>query len=504
MSSHMCASGDSCMYKKMYEGSQKSLTDMSSRQSNSLTRLGRFRSGIVSVIRRAFPSEARMAESSMGKRLIDLDDEILLNFIENLTTDAARRDEKLALKAIGSILANYGFPIDINKPPVEWLGSITSHLQHITPPQPSLSDLFSLSDSSDLVDSSDSSNALLEVDSRATTTNDSGSLSYDEESIVSESPALADILWDGPVGNPDISDSWSPSPVAAKEYKASSTATSTSPVRVDSLGDVLEVSDSSQVRPQLFPTSPSRSKRGRKPRVSAEPASPFGSIDVPEGVLDDDVVQALIAASSIPRPVFTRDLVSITGSADVVDAWEDLCRSDPSKYPVRFIAPKQRHRLRGSLVIPDSSLRVSVKPSDWWFKCVDSYRASRLYELGVLLHAVGDEVVSFNFSEFAASLRLNSDRGLVGVVVMLDNRVDAADPAGGALFSELSSMLSERLTLVSVLTYSGESRDLDVLCDAVSELAVVNNWSVSVPVICGKCWEYAEDRGSNSRIVLGG
>jgi hypothetical protein len=504
MPEHMCSSGDACLYKKMYEGSQKSLTDMSSRQSNSLTRLGRFRSGIVSVIRRAFPSEARMAESSMGKRLIDLDDEILLNFIERLTTDAARRDEKLALKAIGSILSNYGFPIDINKPPVEWLSSITSHLQTITPPQPSLSDLFDLPDltgSSPSPEVSEMSQATKTVTVNPASDLESAS-NADDQNLLNTESSLADILWDGPAGNPDISSSWSPSPVVAKDY-VSPSASPTPSGSVDSLATVFESDDSVVVRPQLFPSTPSKSRRGRKPRVSAEPASPFGGASL-SGDLDDDLVQALIAASSIPRPVFTRDLVSITGSVDVVDAWEDLCRSDPSKYPVRFIAPKQRHRLRGSLVVPDSSLRVTVKPSDWWFKCVDSYRASRLYELAVLLHSVGDEVVSFNFSEFAASLRLNSDRGLVGVLVMLDNRIDRSDPAGKVLFSELSSMLSERLTLVSVLTYSGESRDLDLLCDAVSDLALVNNWSVSVPVICGKCWEYAEDRGSNSRIVLGG
>jgi hypothetical protein len=500
----MCSSGDSCLYKKMYEGSQKSLTDMSSRQSNSLTRLGRFRSGIVSVIRRAFPSEARMAESSMGKRLIDLDDEILLNFIERLTTDAARRDEKLALKAIGSILANHGFPIDINKPPVEWLSSITLHLQNIIPPQPSLSDLF---DSSDSPSEEVSPKNFKDLTPSINTPTEPQLVENFENVSETDSSSLADVLWDGPAGNTDISPSWSPSPVAAKEYTSSSndsTLTDSSNSKpTDSLADIFESDESIPVRPQLFPPTPSRAKRGRKPRVSAEPASPFGDANF-SGDLDDDLVQALIAASSIPRPVFTRDLVSITGSVDVVDAWEDLCRSDPSKYPVRFIAPKQRHRLRGSLVVPDASLRITVKPSDWWFKCVDSYRASRLYELAVLLHSVGDEIVSFSFSEFCASLRLNSDRGLVGVIVMLDNRIDRSDPAGQVLFTELSSMLSERLTLISVLTYSGESKDLDLLCDTVSDLAVVNNWSVSVPVICGKCWEYAEDRGSNSRIVLGG
>ena len=395
MADHLCASGDACLYKKMYEGSQKSLTDMSSRQSNSLTRLGRFRSGIVAVIRRAFPSEARMAESSMGKRLIDLDDEILLNFIENLTVDAARRDEKLALRAIGSILVNYGFPIDTSKPPVEWLAIITDFLQTHKFDSPSLSDLFDLSDSS--------TEQVTEAPASTVSPVKSADKSPSLES--SEGNDLSTLLWDGPVGNPSISDSWSPSPVAPKSKFSSSDTSDTSDTASvtvadtlgDSLGDSLDVPVSTDSRPKLFPSAPTKNRRGRKPRVSADPASPFGPVDSED--LDDDITQALIAASSIPRPVFTRDLVSITGSLSVVDAWEDLCRSNPSKYSVRFIAPKQRHKLRGSLVIPDASTRVSVKPSDWWFKCVDSYRSAKLYELSEQLHSVGEEIVSFSFNE---------------------------------------------------------------------------------------------------------
>lgn len=492
MADHLCASGDSCPYKKMYEGSQKSLTDMSSRQSNSLTRLGRFRSGIVSVIRRAFPAEARMAESSMGKRLIDLDDEILLNFVENLTVDAARRDEKLALRAIGSILVNYGFPIDTSKPPVEWLTSITEFLQDKKFDPPSLSELFELSDTP-----------------KDSATNTSESEATPPESLNNAEPDahegndLSTILWDGPAGNPAVSDSWSPSPLVPKaKFEGVSVDNNANPSSTDTLGDSLDSPSAVSHRPQLFPSTPSKGRRGRKPRVSAEPPSPFGPAASED--LDDETTQALLAASAIPRPVFTRDLVSITGSPSVVDAWEDMCRSNPSKYSVRFIAPKQRHKLRGSLVIPDASARVSTKPSDWWFKCVDSYRSAKLYELAVLLNSVGDEIVSFSFNNYCASLRLNSSRGLVGVVVVMDNRVDPADESATVLASELDSMLSERLTLIAVLTYSGEDKDLDDLCETVVSLSVSNKWSVSVPVIASKCWEYAEDRGSNSRIILGG
>jgi hypothetical protein len=210
--------------------------------------------------------------------------------------------------------------------------------------------------------------------------------------------------------------------------------------------------------------------------------------------------QALLAAASIPRPVFARDLVAVTGSLELVDEWEAECRANLSTSPVRFVAPKSRHRLRGCLVAVD---QTEVRASDWWNQSVKRYRAGRLYELAVLLHRVGDEVVSFSLDPEVAAFRLNTPRGLIGVVVLLDTKLSADGPSVADMVVHLEQMLSERLTMVAVLTTSAEPGSLESVADAVERAARENAWVPTAPVVAARSWEYADDRGTSAVMVLG-
>lgn len=516
--SHSHASGPcsaDCPYKKLYEGSQVSLTDMSARQAGSLARVGRLRAGVITVLRRSYPEVAVRAEQAMGRRLADVDDEVLLSLLESVSSASVREDERAALKAIASALLEAGYVIDPQAHPSTWVSTIRRvGLRQPGPatPAPTVEvvqkPLYATGDAPPQTRLERNDIGDLFAESPAAHAHPAGSGGEWPEDMITGGPrALADLfepsgsLWDGDLGEPaDYDEGWSPSPVRVGPETNRHPAP---PAAVPPAHTLIEP----PVRPELFPpTTPGRGGRGRKgrsSRVHAEPADPY--VETLSAELDDSLRQALIAASAIPRPVFTRDLVAVAGAAELVDAWEDECRAQPERYPVRFIAPKQRHKLRGSLVIPDDSVRVGGRPhqEDWWTRCIELYRAARLYEMGVLLHRVGDELVSARFSAHVATLRLNSPRGLVGVVVCIDDRVETGEPARAELAAAMEELLRERLSLVVVLSSAGEERELARLIGAVGELARERGWAPSFPVIGARSWEYADDRGTTAQLVLG-
>ena len=266
------------------------------------------------------------------------------------------------------------------------------------------------------------------------------------------------------------------------------------------------------LRPELFPiTKPARTnRRGTKtPRARAERPDPH-LLDVPieypeTSELTAETRQKLLASSLLPRPIFTSDLIAVAGSADAVAAWETELRADPANSPVRFLAAKGRHRLRGSLIIPVNEGRDVSKgsKSSWWVDCVNLYRGSRLYELGVVLNRVGDEIVAARFDEHVAVLRLSSPRGLVGVVVTFDTN-SGEEPTKTAVRETLEQLLKERLTLIAVLTSAGEATAVTNLTETVASLALSEDWKRTIPVIAARSWEFADDRGSTAQLVFGG
>jgi hypothetical protein len=529
-----------CPYRKLYEGSQTSLNDMSARQGSSLSRVGRLRAGIVTTIRRSFPDVAEKAEREMGRRLSEVDDEVLITFIDNLTAGAVRQEERTALQALGLALQSAGYQVDLAANPSTWVAALRNgpstgrtaalsprvaerEAQRVRTPANEatpLGDLFGGRPepttglqpvgvtpevvTPELDERFDQAEWPEDVIGPAPEIQPARS-GPDDSNGAPASASLAELfgaeLWDGPLGDPsETTGQWSPSPVKPNQH---ATRTPAAPAAVP---PAVTHAPAPPVRPELFPSAP-KQKQGRKakaPRISAEPAYPYSDGDVVV-VLDDTLRQALLAASAIPRPVFTRDLVSIAGSPELIAAWEDECRASPESTPVRFIAPKQRHKARGSLVVPDEAIRSGRgRDGDWWTRCIELYRAARLYELGVLLHRLGDEIVSAKFTQHHALLRLNSPRGLVGIIVSTDDRLESGEPGREELAAAIAELLRERLTLVAVLTSAGEERELERMIAAILELAKERAWSTSFPVVAARSWEYADDRGSTSRLVLGG
>lgn len=265
------------------------------------------------------------------------------------------------------------------------------------------------------------------------------------------------------------------------------------------------------LRPQLFtpPKVQKTTRRGSKTIVSRAERPDLQILDVPldadaSVTISDEINSMLLEACNSHRPVFTSDLVTLSGSAQIVATWESNLRADPTKSPLRFLAAKGRHRHRGSLIVPVSIEKNQKNGKNgWWIDCVDTYRGSRLYELAVILHRVGGEVVSANFGEKTALLRLSSSRGLVGVVIVFDSKVND-ELNRNSINERITMLLGERLTLIAVLTAAGESIALSNLISTVSSLAESGNWSSSFPIIAARSWEFADDRGSTANHIFGG
>lgn len=645
---NMC--GPECSYRSLFEGSQTSLSDMASKHAQTLSRVGRIRSSAVTIIRKHYPEMASQAEQNFGRRLSDIDDEILLAYLDAFISTSSSHDHSATLRGLREALNAIGVPI-IGDDPLSWVEQVHRHrvatreagMLPSTQAAPAAAAVGNFSkplsgnvpaalqtDASGQRQSSFDEDppewveeygvpsypdpAYLDPDrptpDMSLTVRDQPLPVEDYWSWTPKEPgasktlgelfaASAPPLWDGALGETvEETERWTPSPVRpsselqtgpgapaavppksdteagnpvdeqaeapATELESASSggvAHRTQPRTTGELDDQISaggvvtsepiskgatvppdspageepdpvsppdsaptpanlkpegkaVAEATPVRqrtivqlplrPEIIPqqTAP---KRGRRAvRTHATPASDL-ALDVPIAAgelgadLDDQLRQALLAAASIPRPVFSRDLAGVGGSPEAVETWEYECRADPESVPVRFIAPKSRHRLRGPLVVFESP--GAVKPSDWWQQCVRKYRAARLYELGVLLHRVGDEVVSFSLSDDAAVFHLDTPRGLVGLVVVFDARLEKGEPTRINLETQLHKLLGERLTLAAVLTTSGERGSLEALTDAARAVLSVNGWSPTAPVIAARSWEYADDRGTSAVMV---
>lgn len=260
------------------------------------------------------------------------------------------------------------------------------------------------------------------------------------------------------------------------------------------------------MKPALLPQSPkTRQRRARTPvKASAMPGE--SSLDVPmigennESVLDDAMRDRLLAAVCIPRPVFAVDLVDMVKSAEVVADWEAEMMSNRDR-SVYVIPPKSRHKLRGSLIFSNSYL--SDGPSEFqrslWAQCLGAYRGAKLYEIGVVLHRFGDDVVSYQIGPQVLLLRLSMPQGLVGVIMMLDTGLGEGEPGRDSLIGALETLMKERLVHIAVLSYVAENSD--AIAAVVSEEALRRAWAPTMPITLSKSWEYTNGTGSAVPLV---
>jgi hypothetical protein len=555
------------MYRQLYEGSQRSLTEMAMAQSLALAQHKRLRKGILTLMRRNFPQEYMATERKTGRPLGDIEDDVLLAYlgmfmgaltsVERYITPpgAAELREALAARGIdvptGSDLAAWAAVITQTTtatPPAPPQPSPTPLLPEPrqqtpapqdsgTPPRPRRPLASTADDPGELEDLFESDEAPPPPRTRTgrrdravaqpppppqeqgpETLSDA-----DLESLFGPDPEYAlDALFDDTIASLQEIDAAElsappPDPAApgpALPAKSTTTAQDTDVSQTSEVISEVVISPPAlrpQLRPELFPgggipRAKSRKGSNRTPRTQALPADPT-NFDVPTAAkntapeVPNEADAALLNAVKLPRPMFTSDLIPMAGSHEVVQAWEERCRNEP-RSALRFVPPKARHRDLGSLVLPYADKRHM--PNDFkqslWGK-LQHYKRARIYELGVILRKVGEDVVSHHVGNGVVTLRLSQPRGLVGMVLVTAADITEGTPAHTEFVDAVDELLTERLS--SVVTLMVNDAMMESAVNTLVNAAALRGWSPTMPVIAAYSWEYASDQGKTATLVLG-
>lgn len=223
--------------------------------------------------------------------------------------------------------------------------------------------------------------------------------------------------------------------------------------------------------------------------------------------MTDELRDKFLAVVCMPRPVFVADLVEMTGNPALVATWEQECRAMGTAGPLRFIAAKQRHKQRGALILPyDEELRGATTgfEKSIWAKCINTHhlKGAKLYELAVVLHRVLEQVVTFEISANSVMMRVNQERGMVGIVLVLDGDVTVGSDARSELGASLASLAEGRLSLLAACTYAGGPKTVPELAQAAREEIDTRGVSVTFPVIAQTSWTFASDGGTSAVSVM--
>ena len=129
--------GPECTYRSLYEGSQRSLSDMAAKQSVALSRVARLRTGVVAALKQTFPVEFSDAERVLGRRMSATDDEVLLAYLSGFlampqATSAASAASSAArphhggagLSELRGALAQCGVVLPAGDDPREWAAAV--------------------------------------------------------------------------------------------------------------------------------------------------------------------------------------------------------------------------------------------------------------------------------------------------------------------------------------------------------------------------------------------
>jgi hypothetical protein len=119
--------GEDCRYRKLYEGSQRSLSDMASRQAQAISRVGRLRNQLVLAAKRAFPKSFGEAERSVGKRLSEVPDEVLVGYLESFMGASVYAEESAGVAELREALVAIGVPIPTSMDLADWAAAVHKH-----------------------------------------------------------------------------------------------------------------------------------------------------------------------------------------------------------------------------------------------------------------------------------------------------------------------------------------------------------------------------------------
>lgn len=481
--------GEHCPYRRLYDGSQRSLGDLASKHTAAVQAHAHLREELLATMRRAWPHAARAAEQNTGARLGDLPDEFLTAYLAafaGLPSSGRRTGPQQVEQLLSGLLElrqqleRMGVELPEQDDPSAWAAALRDAQSGAGPhadtrPRRVVGEVGGLF-------------------SAAPVDEPAPAPPPDEAPPPRPRADLSGLFDDG---EPDA-----PAPPGASDAATQQATHATSEPPAQPPGPSRSSSPPDQVGPPLQPEllRPAGGRRARKsPRVSAvrsQPAAPPAEVDA------DDLDEAADQLARQARPVFTSDLSRAGASAQRVAEWEQRVRDAYPQSPFRLVGGRNRHRDRGSLLYPASVLEEDGGPlsGTLWGEALVRYRGAQLYELGVLLHRVGDDVVSHSLGDEVAVLRL-ADRGQVtGLLVVLGGKLGPGGKAREALADPLADLVSERLSLVGVL--ATRDRQLDALVDAAACVVAERGVDPPMPLVAAYSWEWSDAAGTAARSVL--
>lgn len=180
----------------------------------------------------------------------------------------------------------------------------------------------------------------------------------------------------------------------------------------------------------------------------------------PETLASDE---ALIPVIGLPRPVFGSDLEPLLGPRDQVGLWERGVKYD-HRLDLRFVhGPRALEQRFGALYLPGKRIRDAVPgyEKSLWFRLSKQdqlfsrrpYTGTGLYMLGLVVRALGDQLLSVQDETDLVLLRRKSRRsGSYDALLFFPNRVGNTRKLDARLGRLLRELVNEPVTYLLVLT----------------------------------------------------
>lgn len=561
---HDC--GPNCRYLRLYEGSQRSLSDMATKQARTLDRVVALRSGVLGLMKQHFAQQYAASERQLGHKLGTRDpDSVVLAFLDAFITqgqlNAARPSvpqpaaPPAGLDDLRAALLAAGMDVGSGPDLAAWARAVRASSPRTPAPAAVPAPAPAPAEQAPPVDDFDSSawgtdpsmwgsepyaapsEPLFGDDYEAASSGSGGAWDLGDLFNNTSSPAttaqdedlepedLIDSLYGSVVASPAPPEPPAPAVSAQPEGPAAPAASSEPPVAVAQQEPAAESkartarTQSSVVKPQMFPAAtvpkPARGKRPATTKVARVSAAAPESSD--EGAQQDEGPQVaterfgeLLDMVSRPKPVFMSDLVAASGSHGLVNAWEQHFQDQGTASPVRVITPRTHHRARGSLVVPHSeALRnaLAAHGNSCWTDCLDD-GPDRPRLRGAKLYEAA--VLLHRFSDEVVSHKRSAHVLSLRLntpqgltgVVMWVGSDSPAGDGRAALTEAVQEMVGDRLVMLAVLTHESGARAVERLASVVSEDAAALGWSPTMPLVASHSWDFATDSGASSLAIL--
>ncbi|MCP4794206.1 MAG: hypothetical protein GY882_12900 [Actinomycetia bacterium] len=518
---------EAARYRELYEGSQRSLRDMTVRQSEAIERTISVRRTIGLICQQANPVLTAAFEDRLGTRVDEAADEALLALLDEVILRLEDRQGRMDLAAA---LARLGQPGVNPASPSAMAAQVTARLDAAPPADvpAGLGELFEGSEDAPIVQVAGSAAAPVAATPEATADPtlsvrkaktekriarrageaaesladlfDGGMPADEEPPFPIEEPA--DEFYDEP-SDECFEDAHLPEEVPAQEVPAQpQVVLPPLPDDMDPFGDG---SAPKRVDRQV-PLSPRPVSAGPAPK--AKKAVRRKATPAAATLLDDAADSAPVAADAAeggvdavttrlatPAPVFHADLVDMLGSISAADAWvaEQI---NGKTFDVQFIDAGRRNDQLGQLVSPLQLL--SDAGDTWkdipWGRAMAAYRGVGLHLAGTVVRHVGGAVVAdLSGGADVLDLRIRKANGLVAVVTAVSDDT-------GALVAAVGRALGERLAQLVVL--AADTKALAAAEAAITKAAIDNGWDAPMPVVAHEVDNWTSGRGAGN-VLLG-